>query len=377
MLLGRYEMDLNNDRSTELPLVEKLLPLWIILCMAAGLLIGKLINASQVQLLPAVTAIGQIISGKFTFDLGHTLSLGIPVGLFLMIYPAMAKIHMEDARKALGNGRAIGIVIFFSFLVGPFLLWILGQLFLSHYPELWISLILLGVAPCIAMVLVWTDLAGGNNALALTIMVVNSLIQMVMTPILIFVIIGARIPLDIGLIAESIVLYLGLPLVAGIITRNRLIKSRGHEWFVSKFVPVINKVQFGALLFTLVVMFSLKGDVVIAKPELIPLMAVPLTLYFIVIFFLAFSASRLFKLKIHDRIAVAFNATGNNFELSIAIALSAFAAQKMVGVGTVIGPLIEVPVMLLLVSRAKRALAKSKEAVILTTQQEVYEDDSI
>lgn len=368
-------MPVNSDRR-DLPLIEKLLPLWIGLCMAAGLFIGKLINASTVELWPAVVVIGQVARGRFVFDLGHTLSLGIPIGLFLMIYPAMAKIHLEDAGKAIKNGRAVGIVLFFSFLICPFFLWVLGQIFLHNYPELWIGLILLGVAPCIAMVLVWTDLAGGNNALALTIMVWNSLVQMVVSPILIFVIIGARVHLDINLIAESIVLYLGLPLIAGIITRSRLIKSRGHDWFIKRFVPVINKVQFGALLFTLVVMFSLKGDVIVAKPELILLMAVPLTIYFVTIFFLSFAVTGMFKLAILDRVAVAFNSTGNNFELSIAIALTAFSAQKMVGVATVVGPLIEVPVMLFLVSQAKKAIAKTGPAMKVVGQ-EVFEDDQI
>lgn len=361
----------------ELPLVEKLLPLWIVLCMAAGLLIGKLINASTVELWPAVVAFRQIISGQFTFDLGHILSLGIPVGLFLMLYPAMAKIHTEDARKALKNGRAAAIVVFFNFLINPFLLWLFGWVFLRNYPELWIGLILLGVAPCIAMVLVWTDLSGGNNPLGLTLMTWNSLIQMVTTPIFIFLIIGSRVPLDIGLISQSVIIFLGLPLIAGIITRKRLIARRGHEWFRDRFTPVINKVQFGALLFTLVVMFSLKGDVIIDQPQLIPLMALPLTLFFMIVYFLTYNVGRWLKLPTRDAVTVAFNSTGRNFELSIAIALTAFAAQEMVGVATVVGPLIEVPVMLFLVGRAKKAIAGSEEAEPPEIGREVYEDDSL
>lgn len=361
-----------------LPIIEKLLPLWIVLCMAAGLLIGKLINASSVELWPAVTVIGQIVAGKFEFDLGHTLSLGIPIGLFLMIYPAMSKVHMEDAKKALKNGRAAAIVIFFNYLVNPFLLWLFGWIFLRNYPELWTGLVLLGVAPCIAMVLVWTDLSDGNNSLALTLVVWNSLIQMVTTPLFIFLIIGSKVPFDSSLIAESVVLYMGLPLAAGIITRNRLIKRKGHEWFVNKFVPVINKIQFGALLLTLVVMFALKGDVIVDKPQLIPLMALPLILFFITVYFLTFRVGRWLKLPVRDAIATAFNATGRNFEIAIAIALTAFTAQKMVGVATVIGPLIEVPLMLFLVSRAKRSLAMAPdEKFPLATEKEVYEDDTL
>lgn len=344
--------------------------------MAAGLLIGKSIDASNVELWPAVVVLGRIWAGRFTFDMGHVLSLGIPVGLFLMIYPAMTKIHLEDTKKALANGYAAGIVVFFNYLINPFLLWLFGWVFLRDYPELWTGLILLGVAPCIAMVLVWTDLSGGNNPLALTLMAWNSLVQMVTTPVFIFLIIGSRIPLDVGLIAESVILFLGLPLLAGVFTRNRLLKSKGHDWFVKKFTPFINKVQFASLLFTLVVMFSLKGDVIVDRPELVLLMAVPLVLFFVTLYFLTFNVGKWLRLDTRDAVAVAFNATGRNFELSIAIALTAFAAQKMVGVATVVGPLVEVPVMLFLVSMAKKAIAKSMPSLAVSPV-EVFEDDSV
>lgn len=360
----------------QLPLVEKLLPLWIIVCMVVGIAIGKVINASSIELWPAVVVIGQIARGEFLFDLGHTLSLGIPIGLFLMIYPAMAKIHMEDARKALTNGRAAGVVIFFNYLINPFLLWLFGWIFLRNYPELWTGLVLLGVAPCIAMVLVWTDLSGGDSPLALTLMAWNSLIQMVTTPLFIFIIIGSRVPIEISLIAESVILFLGLPLLAGVAIRSVLLKRQGHDWYVHRFTPMINKIQLIALLFTLVVIFSLKGDVILDRPQLILLMAAPLTLFFVVLFFLTYYVGRFFKIPVRETVAVAFNSTGRNFELSIAIALTAFASHKMVGIATVVGPLIEVPVMLFLVSQAKRFIAgASREEPRLAAEKEVFEDD--
>lgn len=369
-------MQNNHEHQAALPLIEKLLPLWIALSMALGLLIGKLVNASTVELWPAVIVLQQISQGKFTFDLGHTISLGIPVGLFLMIYPAMAKIHMEEAAKALKNIKASAIVVFFNYLINPFLLWLFGWMFLRNQPELWIGLILLGVAPCIAMVLVWTDLAGGNNSLALALMAWNSLIQMITTPLFIFLIIGSRIPLDIGLIAESVILFLGVPLIAGVATRNILIKRKGHDWFARVFVPTVNKVQLTALLFTLVVMFSLKGDVIIARPQLIPQMALPLALFFVTLYFLTYRVGRWLNLNAHDAVAVAFNSTGRNFELSIAIALTAFASTPMVGVATVVGPLIEVPVMLFLVSQAKKEVARAPTEVPLV-RHHVFEDDYV
>lgn len=347
-------MRVETEHREKLSIVEKLLPVWIILSMAVGLGIGKLINASNVELLPPIVAIISIFKGTFHFDLGHIISLGIPIGLFLMIYPAMAKIHLEDAKKALTSGRAAGVVVFFNYAINPFLLWLFGWIFLRNHPDLWTGLILLGVAPCIAMVLVWTDLAKGNNAMALTLMAWNSLIQMVTTPLFIFLIIGSRVKLDIGLIAESVILFLGLPLLVGVFTRWQAIKRRGEEWFEAKLIPILNNVQLIALLFTLIIMFSLKGDIIIAKPELIYLMAIPLTLFFVVLFLTTFFTARQVKLNYEDSVAVAFNSTGRNFELSIAIALTAFVARPMVGVSTVVGPLIEVPVMLGLVYFAKR-----------------------
>lgn len=320
-------------------IVEKLLPLWIALSMGMGLLLGRLA--------PGV---------------GKELETAIPVGLFLMIYPAMAKLHMEDVKEALRSGKASLLVLFFNYAVNPFLLWLFGWLFLRHQPDMWIGLILLGVAPCIAMVLVWTDLARGNNALAITLMAWNSLIQMVTTPLFIYLIIGARVTIDAGRIGQSVVLYLGLPLLLGILSRSWLVGKKGAEWYEASFSPFLGRLQLLALLGTLVVLFSQKGDVILRHPELTYLMVPPLALFFLTLFLVAFGAARLAGLRYADAVAVGFNSTGRNFELSIAIALSAFASRPLVGVSTVIGPLIEVPVMLTLVALAKRLAGRAHPA---------------
>ena len=327
--------DIAIARSQEQPSlswISKLLPVWIILAMAVGLLLGKY--------LPQV---------------GKALEPGIPLGLFVMIYPAMTKLELGEVGKAVRDWKAAGIVIFFNYAFNPFLLYLFGWLFLRNYPDLWTGLVLLGVAPCIAMVLVWTDLARGNGPLGIVLMAWNSLIQIVTTPIFIWLILGTRVSTDLGLIAQSVFLYLGLPLLAGVLSRRWMLRTKGEAWFEKKALPVLENVQLVALLLTLVVMFALKGDVILQQPELIWRMAVPLVLFFGVLFFGVLLVSRKVGFCYADSATTSFHCTGRNFELAIAIALTAFAASPMVGVSTVIGPLIEVPLMLTIVYLAKKS----------------------
>ena len=319
------------QQRTELGLVSKLLPVWIILAMAAGLLMG--------QFMPAI---------------GKALEPGIPFGLFLMIYPAMTKLELGEVRKAVKDWKAAAIVIVFNYTVNPFLLYFLGWLFLRDYPDLWTGLVLLGVAPCIAMVLVWTDLATGNGPLGIVLMAWNSLIQIVTTPFFIWLILGARVSVDIGLVGQSVLLYLGLPLLIGVLSRQWMLKSKGQDWFEHKALPVLDDVQLISLLLTLVVMFALKGDVILQYPSLIWQMAVPLVLFFFLLFFGVLMVSRKVGFCYADSATTSFHCTGRNFELAIAIALTAFAARPMIAVSTVIGPLIEVPLMLTIVYLAKK-----------------------
>ena len=278
-----------------------------------------------------------------------------PLGLFVMIYPAMTKLELGEVGKAVRDWKAAAIVIFFNYAFNPFLLYLFGWIFLRNHPDLWTGLVLLGVAPCIAMVLVWTDLARGNGPLGIVLMAWNSLIQIVTTPIFIWLILGTRVSTDLGLIAQSVFLYLGLPLLAGVLSRRWMLRTKGEVWFEKKALPVLENVQLVALLLTLVVMFALKGDVILQQPELIWRMAVPLVLFFLVLFFGVLLVSRRVGFCYADSATTSFHCTGRNFELAIAIALTAFASRPMVGVSTVIGPLIEVPLMLTIVYLAKKS----------------------
>lgn len=315
----------------KLGLVSKLLPVWIILAMGIGLLLGK-----------------------YFPQVGKALQPGIPLGLFIMIYPAMTKLKLGEVRSAVKDWKPAAIVIFFNYAFNPFLLYLIGWVFLRNYPDLWTGLVLLGVAPCIAMVLVWTDLARGNGPLGIVLMAWNSMIQIVTTPFFIWLILGAHVTIDIKLIAQSVLLYLGLPLLTGVLSRNWMLKKKGEEWFTKKALPILDDIQLVALLLTLVVMFALQGDVILQHPELIYLMAVPLILFFFLLFFGVLFVSRKIGFCYADSATTSFHCTGRNFELAIAIALTAFASTPMVGVSTVIGPLIEVPLMLTIVYLAKK-----------------------
>jgi len=323
--------------------IEKLLAVWIVLCIIIGLVLGK--YAPQIA--------------------GH-LEVGIPIGLFLMIYPAMTKIELGELKDALKSKRQVGVIAFFNYAVNPFLLYGLGFVFFEQVLPyfglitaetaryLWTGLILLGVAPCIAMVLVWTDLAKGNGPLGIVLMAWNSIIQVITTPLYIALLVGTYIAIDIVLIGQSVLLYLGLPLLLGVITRREVIKRKSEEWLNKKLIPYYNAMQLLALLFTMVVMFSLRGGVIVDNPNLIWQMAIPVVLFFFLLFNLVYYTTRRMGYNYEDASTMGFHCTGRNFELAIAIALTAFASMPMVAVSTVVGPLIEIPVMLTIVWMALR-----------------------
>jgi ACR3 family arsenite transporter len=329
---------LTKEIADRLGWIEKLLALWIVLCIVTGLSLGK-----------------------YFPELGKHLEIGIPIGLFLMIYPAMTKIEIGELKEALKSKRQVGIIAFFNYAVNPFLLYALGFLFfenilpyfglITHETAryLWTGLILLGVAPCIAMVLVWTDLAKGNGPLGIVLMAWNSVIQVITTPFYIALLVGTYISINVVSIGESVLLYLGLPLLMGVITRREVVKRRSEVWLNNKLIPYYNVIQLLALLFTLVVMFSLKGGIIIDNPNLIWQMALPVILFFFLLFNLVYFTSRRLGYNYGDSATMGFHCTGRNFELAIAIALTAFASMPMVAVSTVVGPLIEIPVMLTIV----------------------------
>jgi ACR3 family arsenite transporter len=322
----------------QLDWIEKLLAVWVVLCIVIGLLLGK-----------------------YFPEFSAHLEIGIPIGLFLMIYPAMTKIELGELKAAIKSKKQVGIIVFFNYAVNPFLLFALGyvsfEVILQHFglitPEaaryLWTGLILLGVAPCIAMVLVWTDLAKGNGPLGIVLMAWNSIIQVITTPFYIALLVGAYIAIDIFLIGQSVLLYLGLPLLLGVTTRRFVIKRKGEPWLKIKLLPYFGAMQLIALLFTMVVMFSLKGGVILDNPNLVWQMAIPVVLFFFLLYNLVFYTCRRFGYNYEDSSTMGFHCTGRNFELAIAIALTAFATMPMVAVSTVVGPLIEIPVMLTLV----------------------------
>jgi len=340
------------ERPKTLGWASKLLALWIAICIVIGLALGKYF--------PAFSA---------------TLQVGIPIGLFFMIYPAMTKIEIGELKKAIKSPKQTSIIVFFNYAINPFLLFALGYIFfevlfpyfglidLETARYLWTGLILLGVAPCIAMVLVWTDLCKGNGPLGIVLMAWNSIIQIITTPLFIALLIGTYVSIDVVTIGESILLYLGLPLLLGAITRRQVIKHKSQEWFNKKLIPYFDVLQLLALLATMIVMFALRGGVILDNPALVWQMAIPVVLFFFLLFNLVYFTTRKLGYNYEDSSTMAFHCTGRNFELAIAIALTAFASLPMVAVSTVVGPLIEIPVMLTLVSLALRRRNKTLKAL--------------
>ncbi len=329
----------------------KLLPFFVLISMVIGITLGKVYGISNFQITPPIDAIKSIFRGTYEFSIGNTLALGIVVGLFMMMYPAMANIKFEDLGKAFRSVKQILIVAFYNYAIAPFFMLLLAKLFLGS-PEdldLYTGLVLYGIAPCIAMVIVFTYLAGGNGPLAIVLVAINSIIQMILIPVYAKILLG-EINFDVWVVAESVILYLGVPLVAGMLTRFLGVKRLGEEWFQNlKFY--LDTLSIVGLLFTLIVMFALKGDLILEKPIFILKLAIPITIFFWAIYVIVYLTAWKFGLNYEDSVAVAFNSTGRDFEIAIAIAITAF--NPTVALATVIGPLIEVPVMLVLVWFAK------------------------
>lgn len=327
----------------------RLLPFFVIFSMAVGISIGKWLNISDFTLTPPIDAIKAIAAGTFVFNVPNAISLGVPLGLFAMMYPAMTNVRLNEVGQAFRSPRQLGVVLFFNYLIAPFFMLLLANLFVRD-PELHTGLVLYGLAPCIAMVIIFTFLAKGNTPMALVFVALNSVVQMILIPVYARLLIGA-IEFDVWVVAESVVLYLGLPLVAGVLTRQ-LVTRRGGEEAMERVKPALNALSILGLLFTLIVMFSLKGDLILARPQIVVEMAIPMALFFAVMFFVVYFIGSRLRFSYRDAVAVAFNSTGRDFEIAIAIAITAFSPT--VALATVVGPLIEVPVMLTLVWGAMR-----------------------
>ncbi|HET9495186.1 MAG TPA: bile acid:sodium symporter [Chloroflexia bacterium] len=327
----------------------RLLPFFVLFSMAVGIGIGQWLRISDFTLTPPIDAIKSIFAGDFAFTVPNIISLGVPVGLFLMMYPAMTNVRLNEVGQAFRSPRQLAVVVVFNYLVAPFLMLLLANIFVSD-PELHTGLVLYGLAPCIAMVIIFTYLAKGNTPMALVFVAVNSVIQMALIPVYARLLIG-NVSFDVWVVAESVVLYLGLPLLLGVLTRQLVVK-RGGEEAMERLKPGLNALSILGLLFTLIVMFALKGDMILSRPVIVLQMAVPMALFFAIMFFVVLLIGARLRFNYRDAVAVAFNSTGRDFEIAIAIAITAFSPT--VALATVVGPLIEVPVMLALVWGAMR-----------------------
>jgi ACR3 family arsenite transporter len=327
----------------------RLLPVFVVVSMAIGIGLGNALRISDFALTPPIDALKSIAGGTFDVTVPNLISLGVPIGLFAMMFPAMTNVRLGEVGIAFRSPKQLGVVLAFNFLVAPFVMLGLANVFVSD-PELRTGLVLYGLAPCIAMVIIFTFLAKGNTPMALVFVALNSVAQMLLIPIYARLLIG-DVNFDVWVVAESVVLYLGLPLVLGVATRMLVVRRRG-EAGMDQLKPYLNGVSILGLLFTLVVMFALKGDLILQRPGIVVEMAIPMALFFATMFFVVLAVGWRLGFAYRDAVAVAFNATGRDFEIAIAIAITAFSPT--VALATVVGPLIEVPVMLFLVWSAMR-----------------------
>ena len=358
---------MTNNHSTEisqrkrLGFLDRYLTLWIFLAMAVGVSIGYFIPSSA-------DFINSYSSG--------TTNIPLAIGLILMMYPPLVKVKFNEIPKVFSNVKLLLVSFFITWIIGPFLMFLLAITFLKDDPSYMTGLIIIGLAPCIAMVIVWNELAGGNREYVAGLVGINSLLQVfffslyayfyleVMLPL--FGINGLSIDITIAEIAKTVGIYLGIPFLAAVLTRILIIRTKGEDWLNRKFIPFISPITLIALLFTIVLMFSLKGEMIVEIPMEVIKIAIPLVIFFAIMFTLAFFVSKYIGADYPKAASIAFTASGNNFELAIAVAIGVFGINSGEAFAGVIGPLVEVPALIILVKFAyylKSKLYKKNEII--------------